>query len=387
MTALALAWVLATPQVFGCPAKTPPEDRWYVQRGYGSGDAVPAKRDAIDDARSRLIDAVRAAWPAVVVKMAEAEVNTTWVEPLYNPTTRQACAIAILRKTDLGELGLNALTKDLDDALATLAGDVAARVRRAPLRIDAPTWARGPSAGELGARLVVRLEGPFTGKKVRLVTRRGKWVLGGDLTTDGARCRLQPWLQRGDARTPLAPVSFDPRAVGLSDCVAPTSDGLSDGRIGLDNGSRPSPDGLRVELTAPLERGMLCGGVPFEMEVRTNRPADVRVYSVTEDGRVMGGWEKRVSGPWRVEPAPAAVRLANGERFRDVAVAVPPGGCITRPGTFLATRALPHAAVAAFTYGVWAPGTGDCPPDPAAADLHRRLLEAIAAVPTCGAAP
>ena len=59
---------------------------------------------------------------------------------------------------------------------------------------------------------------------------------------------------------------------------------------------------------------------------------------------------------------------------------------MTAAGTGLDPQRLPPgAALAAFTYGVWPPGTGDCPPDPEAATLHAKILTAIAAAPTCGA--
>ena len=138
---------------------------------------------------------------------------------------------------------------------------------------------------------------------------------------------------------------------------------------------------------------MLCGGTPYALTVTTDRPADVRIYSVAEDGRVMGGWAHRVDGEWSATPAPAAVQLPGGTRYRVVAVAVAPGasfggappmGCMTPRGVGLPPKRLPaDAALAAITYGVWAPGDGECPRDPAAKRTHDQLLAAITGAPTC----
>jgi hypothetical protein len=399
-----LLWPLIGLGATGCPHHTPQSGDWMVVRGYGTGPKVEAIRKAREDARRAVAALVRGAHSEAVVGAFMETFNTTLTPPHYDPANRTACVLGIAPKGAI-PAAIQAESAALDRALTALAGDVRARLKeRHTLRIELPIWGTGRDAGALGQALFVQLQGAFTG--TRTAEHRPHATLAGQLgpAAGGDRCVFVPTLKRrGAGAIRLSPIDLDPKVLNAKDCrPAPPPQStayLADAQLGLDAGGRRGASGLEVSLTTSARPDQLCGGELFDLRVHTNQPAQVRVYSVAEDGRTLLGWAHGpVDGEWRVTPAPTSVRLDGGQGYRIVAVATPvkagfgalvpsvpagqPGACMGPDG--LATRRLPaQAAVATFTHGVRDPAAPGCPPDPALRERHQAVLAAVRALPRC----
>jgi hypothetical protein len=125
----------------------------------------------------------------------------------------------------------------------------------------------------------------------------------------------------------------------------------------------------------------------------------VRVYSVTDDGRVLLGWRTdRAVTEWSPGDRAVPICMEEGQRYRIVFVAVPeeagPEGfgaglvdrthCIAAKDTGLDLRRLPvEGAAKALTFGVVEPGHGDCPASPEDAKMAQSIRDALGRMPPC----
>ena len=338
----------------------------------------------MDDARRRLRQALVGAFSPAEVEVIEADIDTTWIEPVYDPLTRGACAIALVRKSDKIPV-LSRHVKTLDAALGRLADEVfgvmSPKERRAPrIAIEPPTWSSGHDGGDLGFQLVPQIEAAFRDSKATFGGKKPTHTLGGTIGTAGGGCRYTPRLRvrHGAGWRTLTPIDFHPLALGQTRCDPPSPGGgfMSDRKLGLDGGQRQGSTGLEIMFEVGDRAGMMCAGQPFEPWVAVSQPAFIRLYSVAEDGRVLAAraWSpaEEIDGGWRGQKG-TVVLLPGNARYRLVAVAVPSGmgqgafggpplECMTARGLGLDLADLPpEAAVAAVSFGVWAPGEGDCP--------------------------
>lgn len=376
----------------------------YV-RGYGRGsDATAAFDAARANAMRAMREKLRDAHSTTVFRAYMRNFNLTLGPRHYDRATGQACIIGILEKSGVPDQ-MRAATTDFEQKLAALARAVNDKTRPLDtLKIEPPQWGVGGDAGQLGHSLYTHIQGAF--EERALVEARARYTLGGRLapTQGGDRCKLIPQLKDRQGRlTPLASIEFDARVLNAR-CEAPKRfehPFIADEFIQTPGGDRLGSDGLQVVFTTVTPDHLICGGELFDLKIYTDRPADVRLYSVAADGRVMFGWpQQRVDGEVSLESI--ATRLEGEQGYRIVAVAVPagepfggfrpdtyvgaPGGCLGRGG--LRAADFPkYAAIATYSHGVLAPGAAGCPNTPEDRHRHDALLRQVRALPFCARRP
>lgn len=392
----------AAPESAATCAYTLPKggQRWRVERAWATGsDEADARQRARDKARQQLDRDLRGVYPDA--DRAAIVGSLRYVGDAYDPATRTACVTALVEKPDL-PAAAKAPYEILQGQLARLVEALPRVTRARRLRLLPPQWSTGLGAGELGERLRVQIEGALgAAERGYTLDPRAKHSLGFNLAPSGTGCAVTPYVRdaRG-RRKPLPGLTVPPQALGLRTCasVAPSA-ALGDPTLGLVDGERAGADGLRVQLWTSADDRPLCGGEPYDVFLRTNRPARVRIYAVASDGRVAMGWpEQAVDGEHRVTPPGASVHLGPDLGYRLVAVAVPkglgfgdfrpatpadaPDGCLGRKG-LRAADFPPTAALAALPQTVRAPDAPSCRPGTEARALHQRLLAFYDALPTC----
>ncbi len=314
---------------------TPPPGYW-VEVGHASGPRDQALNEAYEIARERLLRNVCAGLTEMTCASVQRHV-TTWEEQFER---RQACvSVAIPREhVDL----LRTQARDLDGRLAALAGEVAAQ-RADLVRHEAPQWASGCSAGVLGTAIRTELDG-FLGRSGVRICRDG--VGEGGVAGEPSRCvdadRLQLVLSPRDDGVKLMAYMHTPGVAGEVALPGPrfpldlfalqsgeAGDCVADHTLQLQRGARAGDEQLQVWVDLPRGDNVFEEGAEIEPIVRVNRPARVRVFSVTRSGEAFLIWPY----PGIPDVVDAEGSVGKGFVIRDpvagdeslVAIAVPAG--------------------------------------------------------------
>lgn len=385
----ASAW--AAPPV--CPHETPKSGEWRVVRGFGVGPTKGAAIQAAEqNARADLRQQLEGAFDEIGLEGLLSSLNFTMYPPEHDPSSGEACVLGLAEDVKLGET-VRRHVSALDQQLVTLAAAVQGKLKRADrLRVEVPlwpgVWTKAEPARDLRNHLLGRLVG------VEVSDHRPTRVLAGEVTAAGDTCRWVPLLEdsRTKGRVSLGEVRFHPLALGQKRCEAPAVAGggeLPRPRVGV--------GGLRVTLTTTLPTTIPCGGAPFQVEVQTNQPAWVRLYSVTSQGEVMLVMpDREVNGsePVTTPANPARyIHLGAGIRSGLFAVAVPKSqafptlgvdqpGCLGHQG--LQWHTLPStASVYGAAVQVKPPLSPGCSVQPDDQRANNQTLAAIAELPRC----
>jgi len=399
-----------------CKPRFPEYGTYRLERGYATGDTeAEARRAAEEDARSRLLHTLASAVsPAERSQLARA-ISTTWQSPVAWRSVSggfEACALAIVASSGVA-VRMRAASDAFDAAVMDRARKLAAALAPAlapahasaqgalQLSLPPPSWADGSSAHELGENVHLRLRaGLLQHPALRMLDSGNEaWAaeVRSKLATAASGCMLLlEYRARKGGWQALETVKFSPIALGLTDCSSPPQTAISDGRMGLVRGERAGGQGLTVQLHAPTRQGMLCEGEQFSITATASSPAWIAIYSIAEDGRLLFGWRSETAlQRWAPKPRAVALRLASGQRYRIVAVALPastgprfadhglpPPGCFSHDG-FNAKRLPDEAAITTLTHGVAPAGQGWCPNDPATRRRSEELSQALGKLGRC----
>lgn len=231
--------------------------------------------------------------------------------------------------------------RDLDDQVRTLAAALAREARGRVVDVRPATRGESGAVSQVSdsiRSLLLGYLGPTDG--VRFL-EDGRWVpnsvpLTIKLTANKVEVigtvRLDG-VPLGGLRFPLDLFSLTPGETNAADTAASVSVGGED---------RRGANGLSVYIAPPDPDGIACEGEVVELVVNTDRPARVRLYSVSADGTTYLMWppDPRYAGGVPAGTGPTGDQMvselrlpgttmipsADGRDERMVLVAVPPGG-------------------------------------------------------------
>lgn len=347
---------------------------WRIEVGFGAGEEVDARRQAIEDASQRLVDRVCADITAAQCDGIRGAMST-W-RSHYDPETATACASLAVPAEALQQLEIAAAGLEL--ALDSL-GERIAQQRTGLVVLDPPIWGQtGCSAAEAGVFLKDGLE-------ARLGQVDGLQIAADEVSAASAT-RIQLLLANGPTDVQINARIVVPGAAGTDAVVGPSFPrelfGLAmdsenacagDLLLGLHNGRRDGHEGLEVWIELPDNR--FCEGDAIAPVVRVNRLARVQVFDVTRDGVAYLLW------PVHAHEGVVMDTLSLGQMFfesdpdqgdeRLVAMAIVPDRSFAESNSWQAYCRLPHpfspdlypagAAVGTATFIVVPAGRGGCP--------------------------
>ena len=264
--------------------------------------------------------------------------------------------------------------KDLDDQIRKIAAELAGAAKGRVVNLLPVTWGDSGAVSQVGDSIRDLLQGSFGAND-------GVRFLDGPWRPDAVPLKIQ-LTASGDQFTgsvqldgfPLGGLRF-PRDLFK---ITPGEEGdtVPEASVSVGGADRLGTNGLSVFVAPPDPDGMPCEGDIVELVANTDRPARVRLYSVTADGTTYLMWPPapdrqsvnvpkgggptgdQVDGALRL-PGTTMIPAADRRDERMVLVAVPPGasfgvaenwgGFCKVPGGFSERTLLPPGAAVSST--------------------------------------
>lgn len=276
-------------QAAACAPDTP--ENYQIHTGTGSHpDAGVAKQTAESQARFRAIQQLCSGKSATRCAVIQRHLES-WKTPYWNPLTNESCAhVGVHRKwlqDDAGDL------QQLQLNLAQLASRIVDSAGSKMVAIDPPIWTQsGCTPGEVGAALTVELKNALARQgKIQLAepTHTSALRLRVELTPTPGRVLLGATL-RDPARQGFTPMPGFDFAEDLFVTGAMSQACAGDDKLGLKDGYREGANGLVARLELGTESSLFCEGTVVRPRVVVNKPSQVKVFSVAQDGRALLVW-------------------------------------------------------------------------------------------------
>jgi hypothetical protein len=303
-------------------------ENYQIHTGYASGDEAVAVQEARDDARALALATLCSGKSPVRCEVLVRHLEA-WKQPHWNPVSKQACAHVGIRRDYLDDDRGD--QQRLSIELRRLGEDIAARVGTGVVWIEVPTiTSTGCPAGPAGSSMVAELRNALAAAGTVRIATASQLATNVQLSLDvrGTDVVVSAALQepRASVQTPLEGFVVPGDLFDLTE--ANSASCRFDRELGLVFGQRTAPDGRTVHLKLPGD-GSYCEGDSIEPTLVVDKPSDVKVFSVSQDGTGYVVWPP----PGASGKVDSSVSLGEMVLLRDpnlgdeklVAVAVPVG--------------------------------------------------------------
>jgi hypothetical protein len=230
------------------------ESHPVYKSGRKEGDTVEA---AYKEAQAQLYDRLCGAGTTYSdVRCARIEPQITRWKKAWDPETRQACAVAAVRRSFLDQLGVE--EREFSEKLDTVAEAIARAAEGQPVAIGATTWSNGDDAAAVGA--LVR------GRLVAALGQREDLTLASEKTNAAAfHLELIPGVDQVLVSVAWASPTGGGGAPVRGFAIPIELLGLTDGDIERQRAASSQPPPLEVDVLLEAD-AMLAGFQPSPVE-------------------------------------------------------------------------------------------------------------------------